>query len=165
MNTLRLHRMGSPRLDRRSIRTPLAEGRFACGLTQKRLAEKTHLPVTRIEYLELRADARPWVHEAEAIAIALNVAPETLFPQGVRERKEYNAGPDSRATKPPYAPPPEPVFVRHYPRRDFEVMCWKCKSRVTMRTDAASQFDDDPRCPYCGAEFGDVVPLEEAARP
>jgi transcriptional regulator with XRE-family HTH domain len=60
-------------------RTPLAVMRFACGLTQKELADACQLSSRTV----LRAEAghRPSLKSAGAIARALNVSPEQLWPE------------------------------------------------------------------------------------
>jgi transcriptional regulator with XRE-family HTH domain len=138
--------------------------RKARGLTQRRLAAKVHMTQDQICKLE-NAQLTPWRHQANALAIVLGVTAERLFPDGFKTELNYNNGPATHEPEPLYMPPEEPVFIRRYPPRDFDVMCWKCKAHVTMATGASLGFGDDPACPYCGAEFGDIVPLEEAARP
>jgi transcriptional regulator with XRE-family HTH domain len=146
MNTLRLHRM-------------------ARGLTQEKLGLRSHLTQDQISKLE-NGTLTPWRHQANAIAIVLGVKAETLFPDGFKTEMNYNNGSASHNLEPAYDPPAEPVFVRRYPRRDFGVMCWKCKARVTMVADSRpSAHDGDLSCYVCGAPFLDIVPLEEAARP
>jgi transcriptional regulator with XRE-family HTH domain len=144
MNTLRSHR---------KVR----------GLTQRRLAAKVHMMPDQISKLE-NGQLMPWRHQADALAIVLGVKAETLFPDGFRLKKDYNNGSATHEPGPPYMPPEEPVFVRDYPPREFGVVCWKCRAHVTMVANAEARLDA-PTCPYCGAEFGDIAPLEEEARP
>jgi transcriptional regulator with XRE-family HTH domain len=136
--------------------------RTARGLSQEKLGLRAHLTQDQISKLE-NGTLAPWRHQANAIAIVLGVKAERLFPDGFKTTLDYNNGSATHNLEPAYEPPAEPVFVRRYPRRPFVVLCWHCRSRVTMIAGEAS--GDAPTCPYCGAPFGDVMPLEEAARP
>ena len=130
--------------------------RLSAGFTQERLAEQAHISQGHLHKIET-GQVMPWEREAQAIAIVFGVAPETLFPEGYKVRCDYGR----MAVDPPDDPPPPPP--RRYPRNDFVVMCWHCRTHVTMRADdrEVSDFDVEPRCPACSAAFRDIVPLEE----
>lgn len=142
----------------------LREFRDAAGLTQDRLAAKAHTTQNRIA--ELERDLQPWRSEVCALAMALGVKTETLFPDGFKVKKGYNNGSETHQPEKMYEPDLEPAPpARPYPRRSFSVMCWKCRTTMTMKADDyhPSAFDEPLRCPVCRAWFGDIVPLEEAA--
>lgn len=135
----------------------LREFRRAAEMTQERLADKAFISQGHLHKIET-GQVQPWEREAQAIAIVLGVEPETLFPEGYKVRCD-----DGRmAVDPPPEPPPPPP--RLYPRTDFVVMCWHCKAKLTMRADDYHPaLGEDSHCPQCGARFGEIVPLEEAA--
>jgi DNA-binding XRE family transcriptional regulator len=137
--------------------TALRDYRLSAGLTQARLAAKSFLSQGHIHKMET-GQVKPWEREAQAISVVLGIPPETLFPDGYKVRCDYG----HLAVDPP---PDVPRNVRRYPR-SFSVMCWHCRSIVSMKTDDYHPVvDTSPACPLCGAEFRDIVPLEEAARP
>ena len=134
--------------------------RTTAGLTQMKLAAKAHLSQPKLQQIEWGCVV-PWPHEAQALAAIFDTTPEAIFPEGRKVRCDYG-----KTTKEEwcYMPPEDeapPRRPRAYPRRPFMVLCWKCRAKVTMVGGNSSPHDDDPRCPACGAAFGDIVPLEE----
>jgi DNA-binding XRE family transcriptional regulator len=138
----------------------LRKYRRAYGYAQNKFAEKVHISPTYLCDLE-HGNKKPSAGLAKVIADVFGVKVSAVFPDGVAVkdcRKKF-------VQPQPYMPDDKPrVPPRQYPRRDFAVMCWHCRSTMTMRADDYHPVTgDDLRCPACGARFGDILPLEEAA--
>jgi DNA-binding XRE family transcriptional regulator len=133
---------------------------MAYGYRQDKLAEKAHVSPGYLCDLE-HGIHKPPPTLARVIADIFGAKVAAVFPDGVAEkicRKRF---------APPVPDIPEdPGPRRLYPRRDFGVICWKCKTKLTMRADDyhPSAFDAPPCCPVCRAWFHDIIPLEEAAQ-
>jgi transcriptional regulator with XRE-family HTH domain len=126
-------------------------------LTQSKLAEKSHMTQNRVCELESGLHL-PWAYEARVLADLFGLKPEALFPDGFKVKADYNNGPETHESEKPYRPDPP----RLYPRRDFTVLCSHCRTMLTMRADDYHPvMGEDLRCPQCGAQFRDIVPVEE----
>ena len=132
--------------------TPLRRYRMAYGYEQQKLASKVHVSPGYLCDLE-HGIKSPSAALARVIADIFGAKVEAVFPEGVAPkdcRKKF---------EPTHIPAPE-VRGRRYPRGDFGIMCWHCKRTSMFRADDHHlPLDDDPRCPSCGARFGDVIPL------
>lgn len=139
----------------------LRSHRIAAGyIKQESFAEKCHMSQGFLCDLE-NERKKPTRLTAEFIADILGVTAEALFPEGFSVRPtRYRTRVDDGV---PRTEVPEVVRPRrHYPR-EFSVLCWKCRRRVTMANDGYRMaVDEDPRCPECGAVFYDIIPAEEA---
>ena len=138
--------------------TKLRLYRRAYGYAQNKFSEKAHISPTYLCDLE-HGNKKPSAGLAKVIADIFGAKVEAVFPDGVASkdcRKKF-------VPPEPYVPDEPPVKRRLYPRRDFVVMCWHCRSTMTMRADDYHPVTgEDLCCPACGARFGDIVPLEEA---
>ncbi len=134
----------------------LRKYRRAYGYQQQRFADKAHISPGYLCDLE-HGLKKPSAGLAKVIADVFGVKVTAVFPDGVAEK-------DCRQKFAPPAPygPDDPGPRRLYPRRPFTVLCWHCKARVPMcADDYRPVVDAEPRCPSCGAEFREIMPLEE----
>ena len=120
--------------------------RKACGLRQIQLAHLAHICQGDIVSFE-KGRRLPSVGQAKRIALALGLEVEALFTDGFREHS--NKGRPAKS----YVPPELPQPVPRYPR-EFSVECWKCRTRIHLRTDNYQPvLNKELHCPSCGAEI------------